>query len=287
MAYTVQASFDQFYTSINLSGDHREIANTRKDWLLNLLNSKFTILDSFSTGSIPRYTAVKNFADVDIMLALHYGKHVKDKTPNQVLQILRDALSDYATTVRKNGQAVTIYFKSWPNVDVVPACHIIDSTGTIVGYEIPDTNTGTWIYTQPKEHTNNITERASTCGPNFRKLITMIKYWNKTHSDILQSFHLEVMAIKSFSSQMTDLTWDLFQYFESCIALLQNNILYEGSNADAYLNFTTRNEAIGRFTRARDNARLAWYYTYGSNSDHKSAIETWKTIFGDQFPQYG
>ena len=80
MAYTVDAAFDAFYEQINLSGDHRDTANARKERIVSLLKGDFEILDAFSTGSIPKFTALKGRADLDVMIVLHYGKHIKDKT---------------------------------------------------------------------------------------------------------------------------------------------------------------------------------------------------------------
>src|SRR5216117_3322158 len=36
--------FEQFHTTINLPGDHRTLANARKDWIVGRLRSSFTIL---------------------------------------------------------------------------------------------------------------------------------------------------------------------------------------------------------------------------------------------------
>lgn len=86
MPYTVAISFDKFREHIELSGDHRETATARKDRVVSLLKNDFEILDAFATGSIPRFTAVRGHADLDVMVVLHYGKHIKDKTPLAVLQ---------------------------------------------------------------------------------------------------------------------------------------------------------------------------------------------------------
>src|SRR5262245_30250902 len=114
MATTVEAAFNSFYGEINLSGDHREVANSRRDSVVSLLKYDFEVLDAFSTGSIPKYTALKGRADLDVMVVLHYGKHIKDKAPIQVLESVQASLSEYRTNVRKNGQAVTLHYKTWP-----------------------------------------------------------------------------------------------------------------------------------------------------------------------------
>lgn len=84
MPYTVAVSFDTFYQNINLSGDHRDTANRRRDGIVSMLKKNMTVIESFSSGSIPRYTALKGHADLDVMVALHYSKHIKDKKPSEV-----------------------------------------------------------------------------------------------------------------------------------------------------------------------------------------------------------
>ena len=59
MAYTVPYSFDLFFDNINLGGDHRSDAATRRDDLVSLIENDFEILEAFPTGSIERYTAVR------------------------------------------------------------------------------------------------------------------------------------------------------------------------------------------------------------------------------------
>ena len=81
-------------------------------------------------GSIPKYTALSGYADVDVLVALHYGQHIKDRRPSAVLSTLKTALGPGAGAVRRNGQAVTVKFQSWPNVDAVPASRVVGDDGT-------------------------------------------------------------------------------------------------------------------------------------------------------------
>ncbi len=145
MAYTVAVSFDKFRENIELTGDHRDTANRRKDDIVESLKNDLTILEAFPSGSIPRYTAVTGYADLDVIVVLHYGKHIKDKKPSQVLQAVRDTLAEYKTNVRKNGQAVTLHYKTWPNVDIVPVSRTTNSDGSVNHYNVPNMNDETWI----------------------------------------------------------------------------------------------------------------------------------------------
>ncbi len=137
MPYTVPASFNKFFENINLPGDHRDTANSRKDSIVSSLKKNYSIIEAFPSGSIPRFTAVKGYADLDVIVALHYANHIEGKKPSEVLQNIRDSLSDYKTNVRKNGQAVTLYYKTWPNVDVVPVSRAVDENNNITHYNIP------------------------------------------------------------------------------------------------------------------------------------------------------
>ncbi len=287
MPYTVAVSFDKFYENINLSGNHRDTANRRRDDIVTTLENKFDILDAFATGSIPRYTALKKHADLDVIVVLHYSKHTKGKLPSEVLQSIRDHLAQHKTNVRKNGQAVTLYYKTWPNVDIVPVSRLVDDNGKVTGYEIPDMNNEEWIKSKPKQHTSNLTSQASTCGTAFRQIITMVKWWNHQHSNYLQSYHIEVMAMKAFFGQLSDMSWDIFKFFDEASELIQSPLWYEGAFVDDYLTYTSRQEAQKRLKTARDKASDAWYKTYDANSDHESAIAIWRQIFGGKFPAYG
>ncbi|HET7831340.1 MAG TPA: nucleotidyltransferase [Gallionella sp.] len=133
MAYTVQAAFNQFFDAINLNIDYREIANKRRDHLIELLGNKFQVIEAFPSGSIPKFTALQAHADLDIMLVLHYSKHVAGNTPTQVLQTVRDSLA-YKTTVRKNGQAVTLHYTTWPSVDIAPVYYVHKGDNKVTHY---------------------------------------------------------------------------------------------------------------------------------------------------------
>ncbi len=85
MPYTVSASFNKFRENIELPGDHRKTAINRRDRIVSLLKNDFVILEAFPTGSIPRYTALKGYADLDVIIVLHHKNHIKSKKPSLVL----------------------------------------------------------------------------------------------------------------------------------------------------------------------------------------------------------
>lgn len=287
MPYTVAVSFDKFIENISLTGDHKETAESRRKHLIGLLEHDFEILDSFPSGSIPKGTALKAHADLDIILVLHWGKHIKDKTPSQVLQSVRDSLGAYKTGVRKNGQAVTLSYTTWPNVDVVPVSRVDTNDGKVSHYNVPDMNDETWIESRPRRHANAIAAKAIECGARLLPLIRMIKQWNRVHSELMSSYHIEVIALSVCAGVLGDYTWDIFRFFDEAAKLAASPIWYEGAHADDYLDSYTRAEVVKRLETARDQARNAWYGTYEGRADHERAIGIWRQIFGDKFSAYG
>lgn len=285
MPYTVAASFAKFLENITVGGDQSSTATSRRDSIVELLRNSFEILEAFPTGSLVRRTAHRRFADVDVILALHYGKHVKGKSPTQLLQDVQDALSDYnARIVKKNGQAVTLHFKTWPDVDIVPASRVADNNGNVTHYSIPDAGRGVWIATQPKTHDSQI----SGLTLEGRQLIRMVKAWNHSHSEYARSFHLETLALGG-TVVTNDWPWEVYQYFERAAKSIDSPLHHpDGRNGrvDDYLDYYSRSELKKRFSAACDRSRDAWLIVY-NKGDEEKAIRQYRIIFGDDFPAYG
>lgn len=288
MALTIPWAFSEFFDNINLTGDHHGIARARRDRIVSILGKEFDIRESMAIGSIPKYTAIRGEADLDVMVALHYGKHISGKKPSQVLASIRKPLSEYKTDLRRNGQAVTLYYNSWPNVDIVPVARH-ETNGVLNYYSVPDSVSEQWIPSRPDAHAQTLTDRNKTYGTEFKKIIKMIKWWNKQHGDYLESYHIEVMALRSLNYIFNDFSWGILQYFDAAASLAATPLWYGWSFADQYLidRPAWRPEAVKRLETARDKARAAWYATYKTNNDHAKAIGLWRQIFGEKFPAYG
>lgn len=286
MVWTVPYAFNQFYDDINLPGDHRTLANARKDWILRRIGTSLNILNSFPMGSIPRFTALKNHADLDIILVLHFSKHIKDKKPSVVLSDVKSALGSGAGSVRRNGQAVTMKFVSWPDVDVVPASRVTNDDGTISHYNIPDMNREEWIKTKPNLHSRQMIDAASDRGANFRRVVKMMKDWNRRQAVSIQSYHLEVISLQMNVIDWDDTGWAVYQWFVKAETSLQW-LWHEGKDVAEYLSFDRALRAKSQITDAKNDAFTAWYKTSSGIDDHHEAIKIWRSIFGNKFPTYG
>lgn len=287
MPYLVDTAFHDFHDLINLPGNHREAANDRKDWIVRRLNPYFTILDAFTMGSIPKYTALKEHADLDVMVVLHYGNDIEGKTPADVLDDVRIMLGEGAGDVRRNGQAVTMRFKSWPNVDVVPASvtYSDKEKKTVNYYKIPDMHRGAWLRTRPRNHAKAIRAKAEREGPYFRQVIKMVKDWNRRQAVQLQSYHIEVIALKMLHG-FDDYSWAVYQWFEAAKDHIWS-CYHEGVDITDYFEVGDRTVVLEQLKEAEDLAGDGWWLTHDGRDRHEEAYAKWRELFGSKFPPYG
>lgn len=287
---TTLPAFIEFIRDISISGDQQAVSTARKDRIVELLRKQnFDVLDAFPTGSIPKKTAIKG-CDLDVMVVLHYGKHIENKLPSQVLQNVRDALGEYRTNVRKNGQAVTLYYTTWPSVDIVPVYNNVNNDASVNHYGVPDMHSSPeqWIVSRPRRHTAAIDNRASSYGREFKHIVRMAKWWNQKHSDYLQSYHIEVLALQTLTGTFSNYVQGMFDFFDGALTLMNANpyganLWYEDCFVDSYLSYSDRQGVIKRLQTARGLALQAWIV----NADPQKAIAFWQRLFVDKFPNYG
>lgn len=270
-----------------LSGIHEEAAQDRCDHLIELLSDEFSIIEAFPTGSIPRGTAIRGHADLDIVVVLE-GWEWRGEKPSDVLQRVRDHLALYKdASIRKNGQAVTMYYDSWPQVDVVPAGNEHESLSSASDYLlIPDITNERWLQSRPRTHSRMLEEQAAESGYIFRDMIRMLKWWNLKHGGLLQSFHIEALALDFATSDMDEYGWEISQFFEEAAKSIKSYSEPEDYD-ERYLTFKTRPEVVRRLEAAKEKASRAWYLTYNGRGEEKQAIEIWQQLFPERFPSYG
>jgi hypothetical protein len=173
-------------------------------------------------------------------------------------------------------------------VDIVPVSRRVNDSGNVVYYSIPDMNEEEWIRSKPRKHSAAMSKKNESCGPNFKRIVKMIKWWNHQHSSLLQSYHIEVLALKIYDGDtLDDYSWDVFTFFDKAYDLTDSYLYHDDAFVDDYLDYTKRQEVRKRLNTARSTALSAWHLTYGGNNDHAEAIRLWRQIFGNKFPAYG
>lgn len=293
MAKTINQSFLEIKSNLNITDLQTSIVSTRQSNIRKVIENEITVNDSFLSGSYSRNTMIAPLSesDIDIFFILHstYFHRYNGQNGGQagLLDFVKRVLKKtYTRTpdISRNGQAVTIRFEDFI-VDVVPA---FSRQGG--GYLIPNSISQSWISTDPKKHIEIVTEANKTHDGNFVPLVKMIKAWNKNINKYFNSFHLEVLALEIFKNvTISDYPSGVRYFFDKGRELITKENLDPagyGGDVGGYINTTERvADSVAKFQLAYDRAIRA--ESYDSRGYISSSVDEWRKIFGDYFPTYG
>jgi hypothetical protein len=225
-------------------------------------------------------------ADVDVFVVLDPAYYDASGQASLLDRVKRALRRTYPKTpdISRNGQAVTIRFTDF-RVDVVPAFY---RTGG--GFLIPDSIGRSWISTDPKRHVEIVTNANKAHNGDLVPLIKMLKGWNKAHSSLFRSFHLEVLILSVLENiTISDFPSGVRYAFDKARAKLNLALAdpagYDG-DVGSYLNTREKiDDLAARLQRAFERARDAEQLEGAGRTTE--AYAKWKLVFGDYFPTYG
>jgi predicted nucleotidyltransferase len=293
MPTTIPGSFAGLKANLEISGLQTSVVSKRQEAVRDVVSRDLTVLDSFLTGSYARQTMIAPLkeADIDILVLLDskYFHQYNGQNGGQaaLLDLVKRTLrKTYTRTpdISRNGQAVTIRFDDFA-VDVVPGF-----TRQGGGFLIPNSLTQSWTSTDPKMHVALVSTSNQIHGGNFIPLIKMVKAWNKCNSGFFRSFHLEVLALETFTGvTISDFSSAARFFFDKGREQIRKRNLDPagyGDDVGSYLNTKEKIEAATtkfqlayeRALKAEGNNRFGYV---------KSAVDLWINIFGEYFPAYG
>jgi hypothetical protein len=285
---TIAQGFAKLQDNLQITDLQDSTVDTRQNNVREAVAKELTVLTSFVTGSYRRGTLIAPLskADIDIFVILDPSYHSSDGYANLIDRVKRVLKGTYPSTpeISRNGQAVTITFTDF-TVDVVPGFHRQGG-----GYLIPDSVMKRWIETDPTQH---VTIWNNANAAHFQQLvpvIRMIKQWNRAHSALLRSFHLETLVLQILNnvtiSDLPSAARFVFDKAREACKFVVNDPAGYGGNIAAYLDTQEKvAEIVKRFetayTQAVEAERLA------AANQLPAAFVKWRTVFGDSFPAYG
>jgi predicted nucleotidyltransferase len=296
---TLDEAFRKFKSRLELNDREQKNASQRHTEVREYLQTKFAIERSFLTGSYARHTKTKPLKDIDIFFVLKESeRHYRNKAPSVVLDAFHDALvAKYGTkAVRKQSRSINIDFGvivdaedntdyRVVSVDTVPAFAAGDD------YEIPDTDTGTWIKTNPDIHAQKAVTAHQAFSNEWKGLVRMVKYWNNnprhgTDKPVKPSFLIEVMALQCLHGG-----WQgRFDYeLQALFSTLADRIFDEWPDPAGLGPPISNGMDTARKTRARDLLRQASRdasiaINLARQSQNGEALRAWRALFGPKFP---
>jgi hypothetical protein len=286
MPLTIAQGFQKLKENLEITSLQANTVSSRQQNVRNAVAQELSVLESFLAGSYRRNTMIAPLgdADVDIFIVLDPSYYSQDGY-TLLLDRTRRALARHYTTstISRNGQAVTIKFTDF-YVDVVPSFYRNGG-----GYLIPDSIEERWIATDPTLHIDLWSQMNAKKNGDFIPLIKMLKGWNRMHSQLLRSFHLETLAHEVLQDvRISDLPSGVRYFFDKARSKLATGILDPagyGGNLGSYLDFNKKLAVALRFTAAYENAMEAEELERQGRTE--AAYAKWTIIFGDYFPAYG
>lgn len=296
---TIDEAFRKFKSRLELNDREQQNASTRQKEVRDYLDTKFAIENSFLTGSYGRYTKTKPLKDIDIFFVLKNSERAyRNKVPSVVIDDFHKALVDKygKNAVRKQSRSVNVDFgvvvDADDNTDYrIVSIDVVPAFATDDDYEIPDTDNGQWIKTNPKIHAERATAAHQAYSNEWKGLVRMVKYWNNNsrHGEdkpVKPSFLIEVMALQCLYGG-----WQgRFDYeIESLFATLADRIFDTWTDPAELGPPVSADMDNARKQRARDlllagsqGARNAINLArQGRNGD---ALKAWRDLFGPKFP---
>ncbi|MDY0281882.1 MAG: CBASS oligonucleotide cyclase [Salinivirgaceae bacterium] len=287
MPTTIKQGFEKLRENLEITGLQEKTVSTRQQNVRDVVAAGMAVLDSFLTGSYRRSTMIAPLteADVDVFVVLdpkHFSANGQRTLLDEVKRVLRKT---YTRTpeISPNGQAVTIRFEDF-KMDVVPGFYRKGG-----GFLIPDAQAARWISTDPKKHVELWTASNKAHNGDLVPLIKMIKGWNKTHSALFHSFHLECMIREILKNvTISDFSSGCRYVFNSAKDKVYTPI-YDpagyGGDVGSSMKLMDKQAAAGGLHSALNLALEAEQLeSVGRTAD---AFEKWRKVFNDYFPAYG
>lgn len=295
---TLDEAFRKFKSRLELNEREQKNASQRQTEVREYLDTKFSIDRSFLTGSYARYTKTKPLKDIDIFFVLgEKEKHYRSKAPSVVIDDFYKALVEKygEKAVKKQSRSVNIDFGVTVDVedntdyrvvsvDAVPAFAAGDD------YEIPDTDTGKWIKTNPEIHAEKATKAHQAYSNEWKGLVRMVKYWNNNarHGEkpVKPSFLVEVMALQClYGGWQGRFDYEMQALFAT-LADRINDVWADpaglGPPISNWMDTARKSRARDLLVAASREATLA--INHARQGRNGEALKAWRALFGPKFP---
>jgi predicted nucleotidyltransferase len=203
---TLADAFKKFKSRLELNDKQQADASRRQKEVRAFVADKFSVEDSFLSGSYARWTKTRPLKDVDIFVVLDAddeAAYLKGNSQSLIDDVEKHLKGKYgAGNVSQGRRCVQITFgerdpgeegldDNVMSIDVIPA--FVDPEG----YKIPDPKSKAgWCLTNPKIHYDKAVTANEKFSGEWKPLVKMLKKWNEHHGKpIKPSFLIEVMAL--------------------------------------------------------------------------------------------
>jgi hypothetical protein len=269
-------------------------------------------------GSFARNTKIRELDDIDLIYCLHAdnayyseniysdskyfihtenaGQRLKNlsddnklnsrKILNKFVSSLENIEHYKLADVHRRQEAATLQLSSYEwNFDIVPAFHT-----TKEFYLIPDGN-GNWKATNPIIDQDKVTSVNQKHNGEILQIIRTLKYWNR-HAKMptIGSYLFENFILNYFNSKNKILKYIDINMIKFWLYLKKgiNESVADPKGFQEDLNDLSSDDKVNisnKASEAYDKGYEAYIFET-EDKDQKKAINKWKEIFGEDFPNY-
>jgi len=270
-------------------------------------------------GSFARNTKIKPLDDIDLIftfsaeastyITITYGKYYylkpgenatklkklcdddgyinSRKVINKLVSSLNEIEQYKSAEIHRRQEAATLKLSSYEwNFDIVPAFYTDNDY-----YLIPDGD-GHWKATNPRIDQERISIINSKHNGKILQIVRTLKYWNiRAAMPTINSYLFENVILSYFESQaeISDFIDVSLIYFWAYLSSAIFNSFMDPKGFSGELNTLSYEDKKKISDKASDVYKkgLEAYDLETKDEDQEKAINKWREIFGDQFPNYG
>lgn len=273
----------------NIKVDHPDIFCNRYKEITKKLNKTFRETDSetancLQVGSYGRYTGIKGISDLDMLYIMPNSTwNTYKNAPSKLLHETRDALTDrYPKTIIKVDRLVVDVFFGNFTFEVQPVYEERD--GEDINYKYPDTKTGTYKVTKPRQEQNEMVDFKQKHGELHRHLCKMLRAWKNNVGVGMGGLLIDTLTHRFLSNHSEYDYAGKYQYGEICRDFFEylkdepkrDHYQALGSGQDVKVKHPFRTKAKIAYNKADEAIK---------EDDEFKRHNKWREIFGRQFPK--
>lgn len=290
MKRTVDNSFTQLDTNLNLDPKVREQAQALHNTIRTVLAESGLIAGSFLQGSFARKTMPKPLKDVDIvcLLPTHAREELRGpEGPARAMESFKDPIAERWPAVqfdvgdKPSGKALRVTVKNVAfDIDLVPAFDQED------GYVlIGDRFERLWEPSNTRIQRKLVSDRNQATGGRFVHQVRQAKQLTKNHDDLefVCGIVVESLAYATIDRELPDKA-AIALLLDHAQAAVNGPVLEPAGDDDVTAKWTIqeRQAAVRAFAHAADKA--AETLALEGAGDMDAAIDVWHSLFGEPFP---
>ncbi len=293
---SIYDAFEKFKGRLELTPTEQADVTSKHTKMRDYLYEKFPLQNTLLTGSYKRDTKTKPLKDVDIFCIFKDDeKKYRWETPDEVLNEFTAVLSSKygASNVKPRRRSVLVKFPAPAPVngitpDVVLSFDVVPAYTLNGDYEIPDSQLGKWIKSNPFVHEQKATDANKAYAQKWKPLVKMIKKWNQHNGKPVDpSFLLEVMAMSIITPPVpsaVNYPYELKAFFATAAERIQET--WEdpaglGPPVSDQMDSAKISNAIKALREAEQTATRAIRLENSGNIS--GALKEWQDLFGPRF----